>query len=318
MGLQLKNPIIIGSSGLSNSVEKIKILAQNNAGAIVLKSIFEEQITSEAIENSQNFDYPEAFDYLNEYSKAFSKEKYLNLIQEARKNVDIPIIASINASTNGAWTNFAKEVEQAGANAIELNIAIIPVNADIDAAKIEKTHLQILENVKKTVKIPIAVKLSSYQSALANLVRQIAWSKTADAVVLFNRFYNPDVDIDKMTIISSHVYSNAEDIMPSLRWIALLSPQFKNINFAATTGVYTGEDVIKQLLVGADAVQIVSAIYKHGPNFINTILGQIKEWMQQKKFNKISDFKGKLNMENCNNASMYERIQFMKYYGTIE
>jgi len=160
--------------------------------------------------------------------------------------------------------------------------------------------------------------LSSYQSALANLVRQIAWSKTADAVVLFNRFYNPDVDIDKMTIISSHVYSNAEDIMPSLRWIALLSPQFKNINFAATTGVYTGEDVIKQLLVGADAVQIVSAIYKHGPNFINTILGQIKEWMQQKKFNKISDFKGKLNMENCNNASMYERIQFMKYYGTIE
>jgi len=138
MGLQLKNPIIIGSSGLSNSVEKIKILAQNNAGAIVLKSIFEEQITSEAIENSQNFDYPEAFDYLNEYSKAFSKEKYLNLIQEARKNVDIPIIASINASTNGAWTNFAKEVEQAGANAIELNIAILPVNADIDALKLKK------------------------------------------------------------------------------------------------------------------------------------------------------------------------------------
>jgi dihydroorotate dehydrogenase (fumarate) len=152
----------------------------------------------------------------------------------------------------------------------------------------------------------------------ANLVRQIAWSKTADAVVLFNRFYNPDVDINQMSIISSHVFSNAEDVMPSLRWIALLSPQFKNINFAATTGVYTGEDVIKQLLVGADAVQIVSAIYKHGPNFINTILNQIKEWMQQKKFNKISDFKGKLNMENSKNASVYERIQFMKYYGSIE
>jgi dihydroorotate dehydrogenase (fumarate) len=138
MGLQLKNPIIIGSSGLSNSVEKIKILAQNNAGAIVLKSIFEEQIETEAIQNSQNFDYPEAFDYLSEYSKVFNKEKYLKLIQEARQSVEIPIIASINANSNGAWTNFAQEVEQAGAHAIELNIAILPVNSEIDAAKIKK------------------------------------------------------------------------------------------------------------------------------------------------------------------------------------
>lgn len=317
-GLKLQNPIIIGSSGLSNSIDKIKELAKNNAGAIVLKSIFEEQILSESFHQLKDSTYAEAFDYLKEYTKINTLGNYLKLIENAKKEVEIPIIGSINAITTQAWCEFAKEIESAGADAIELNIAILPVDPNLTAQDIEKIHIEIIENISKTVKIPIFIKLSQYQSALANLVQKIAWTQKVKGITLFNRFYNPDIDINTMNIVPRSIFSNAEDYMPSLRWIALLSEQFKNIDFIASTGIYTGEDVVKQILVGAKAVQVVSAIYKHGPTFINTILNQLKEWMQQNKFNKISDFRCKLSSKNIKNPSIYERIQFMRYYGSIE
>jgi dihydroorotate dehydrogenase (fumarate) len=317
LGYTLKNPIIIGSSGLTNSVEKIKRLAANNAGAVVLKSLFEEQILQDASIEAENYIYPEAYDYISEYSKTYSIDRYLSLIEGARKEVDIPVIASINARTNGNWTDFAKKVEAAGAHAIELNIGILPTDINQKCSEIEKLHLEILESVKKSISIPIAVKISYLAGGLAHLVKQIAWSKTADAIIMFNRFYNPDIDIEKLEVTVSNILSNAEDTMPSLRWIALLSDLF-DTQFVASTGVFTADGLIKPILVGADAVQVVSAIYKNGANYINTLLEQLKDWMQKKGFNSISDFKGKMSMAKLENPEVYERIQFMKYYGNFE
>ncbi len=317
LGYTLKNPVIIGSSGLSSSVEKIKKLANNNAGAIVLKSLFEEQILLKAAKEARNYLYPEAYDYIKEYSKSLSIDNYLKLIEDARKAVNIPIIASINARTDGKWVSFAKKMENAGAHAIELNISILPTNPKIDCKSVEKLHLDILDEVKKQISIPIAIKISNYSSGLANLIQNIAWSEKAGAITMFNRFYNPDIDIHNLEITVSKVFSNAEDFMPSLRWIALLSEKF-DIQFVGSTGIYTGEDIIKQLLVGADAVQVVSAIYKHGEGYINTIINQIKDWMQDKNYFSISDFKGKLSLSKLENPNVFERIQFMKYYGKEE
>jgi len=317
LGYTLENPIIVGSSGLTNSVEKIIKLAENNAGAVVLKSIFEEQIQQQSSKEADNYIYPEAYDYIQEYSKSNSIDKYLNLIENAKKRVDIPIIASINARTDGEWVNFAKKVETAGAHAIELNISILPSDVSMECEKIEKQHLKILEKVKKHISIPISVKISSYSSGLANLVQKISWSKTAQSIIMFNRFYNPDINIDKMELTTSNVFSSPGDVMPSLRWIAMLSEKF-DTQFIASTGVYSGEDLIKQLLVGADAAQVVSAIYKNGPEHINTIINDLKLWMEKNKYYKISDFKGKLSMSKLENPNVFERIQFMKYFGSEE
>lgn len=317
LGYTLKNPVIVGSSGLTNSVEKIKRLAKNNAGAVVLKSLFEEQILQHSSREAENYLYPEAYDYIQEYSKSYGIDKYLNLIENARKEVDIPIIASLNARTDGEWVDFAKKIEAAGAHGIELNISILPFNPETDCKTIEKLHLKILENVKSKVSIPLSVKISSFSSGLANLIQQISWSKTVGSIIMFNRFYNPDIDINKMELTTSNVFSFAEDLMPSLRWIAMLSEKF-DTQFVASTGIYTGEDLVKQLLVGADATQVVSAIYKHGESYINTIISQLKDWMEEKKYYKISDFKGKLSMSKLPNPNVFERVQFMKYYGSEE
>ncbi|MBN2891032.1 MAG: dihydroorotate dehydrogenase-like protein [Bacteroidales bacterium] len=318
LGYTLKNPIIVGSSGLTNSVDKIKKLEANNAGAVVLKSLFEEQIISQATQEATDYMYPEAYDYVKEYSKSFSIDRYLKLIETARKEVKIPVIASINARSNGDWVDFAKRVESAGSHGIELNVSILPTDEKMTCKDVEQIHLKILENVKKQISIPISVKISSYSSGLSNLVQQIAWSKTVESIVMFNRFYNPDIDINKMEVTVSNVFSSAEDLMPSLRWIAMLAEKYKSTSFVASTGVYTGEDAIKQILVGADAVQVVSAIYKHGEGYIGTILNQIKDWMKAKKFHSITDFKGKMSLSKQVNQNVFERVQFMKYYGNVE
>lgn len=317
LGYTLKNPIIIGSSGLTNSVEKIIELEKHNAGAVVLKSLFEEQILANASNNSTDYLYPEAYDYISEYSKSNSVDKYLELIEGARKAVNIPIIASINARSDGEWVEYAKKMEKAGAHAIELNISILPTDPNINCKKIEDLHLKILQKVKKKISIPIAVKISSYSSGLAHLVKEISWSKTADSIIMFNRFYNPDIDINKMEMTTSNVFSKPEDMMPSLRWIAILAEKFDTA-FVASTSVYDGEDAIKQILVGADAVQVVSSIYKNGSSYIETILDQIKDWMQTKNFQSIKDFKGKMSISKLKQPNVFERVQFMKYYGNVE
>lgn len=320
LGLTLKNPIIIGSCGLTNSVANLIEIEKKGAGAVVLKSIFEEQIMHEASRNlttnNHEFYYPEAEDYINEYTKIHKLEEYLNLIKEAKKSIQIPVIASINCTSAGEWTSFATEIEKAGADAIELNIFVLPSNVDKNSEDFENNYFNILDAVKKHVKIPVAIKTSLYFSALAKTMVKLSWAG-ADSLVLFNRFYSPDIDIDKMTITSSNVFSRHEEIGLSLRWIALLSDKVK-CDLCATTGIHDGSGVIKQILAGATSVQVVSAVYKNGFDVIEQMLHDIETWMDQKEFKTINEFKGKMSFDKIENPASYLRIQFMKYFSGIE
>ena len=315
LGLDLKNPIIIGSSGLTNSVNRIQELEKNGAAAVVLKSLFEEQILMEFnhVASQDGHNYPEFQDYTKFYTEGKNLVDYLDLIKDSKKSVGIPIIASINCVSSNEWVSFAKNIETAGADAIELNISLLPSNFDLNGSENEKIYFKIIEKVKQNVNIPIALKMSNYSAGLANLIQKLSWTQHIDAFVLFNRFYNPDIDINKKEIISASALSTPHDIFTSLRWIALLSDTIE-LPLIATTGIYDGEGVIKQILAGAQAVQMVSSIYKNGSSYILTIIDEIKKWMEQNNYSKLSDFRALLNQKKSDNHSDYERIQFMKYF----
>jgi dihydroorotate dehydrogenase (fumarate) len=316
LGLKLTSPIIVGSSGLTDKPEKIALLEMHGAGAVVLKSIFEEEILmeyehmlAEETPGSGKDDYLDYFDYR---IKEANIENYLNLIVESKKKVAIPVIASINCSTAHEWTYFAKKIEQAGADALELNIFILPSVLEHSAEHIENTYLQIIRSVRNTISIPIAVKMSYYFSNLAGMISGLSRSNI-NGLVLFNRSYSPDIDIEKMEMTSAGVFSSPKDLSLSLRWIAIMANRVK-CDLAASTGVHDGSAVVKQLLAGANAVQVVSAIYDHGHGHIETMNHELKEWMERKNYQKIDDFRGLLSQERQVNPALLERVQFMKYF----
>ena len=238
MGLNLANPIVIGSSGLTNSAKKIQKLADNGAGAVVLKSLFEEQILTETSNylNDNDYKHPQVFEYITNYAKDQSISKYLDLIRSAKKAVNIPIIASINCITDTEWISFAKKIEDAGADALEINVSFLPANAEINCSDYEKLYFNVIKKVKSQIDLPISLKMSSYSSGLANLIKTLSWTGHVDSFVLFNRFYNPDIDIDTFEFHSSNIFSNPQDISMSLRWIALMSG-IVNTDLASSTGV---------------------------------------------------------------------------------
>lgn len=318
LGLDLKNPIIIGSSGLTGSVDRIVKLEKNGAGAIVLKSLFEEQILMD-MGRSENQDYhyhPEAHDYARYYTKEKNTSDYLNLIKEAKESVNIPVIASINCVSNYEWSSFAKKIESAGADALEINVSMLPSDIKVNSTENEKKYFDIISEVRKNIKIPIALKMSSYSAGLAQLIQKLSWTKNIDAFVLFNRYYSPDIDLDKMKIVSSNVLSSPAEISVSLRWIALLSNNIK-LPLVATTGIHDSEGVVKQILAGAQAVQIVSTIYKNGNKYIGEIITGLENWMNKNNYSSLADFRGLLSYDKAKDAASFERIQFMKYYSNI-
>lgn len=318
MGLNLKTPIVVGSSGLTNSVEKIEELANQGAGAVVLKSLFEEQLGYEgqAESDKNTYDYPEAIDYIKAFTKDTSFGDYLNLIENSKKKVDIPIIASINCVSTGEWVNYAKRIEDAGADALELNISLLPSDVRKTSEQNEKMYFKIIKKVKSVVSIPVALKMSHYSAGLANLIQKLSWTEKVDAFVLFNRYYSPDIDINTLKIGSTAVFSTPGDLAASLRWVALLSDKI-DVDISASTGVHSGEDVIKQLLAGAKSVQVVSAIYKNHPQIIATMLDEVKKWMEEKGYSSIKEFQATVNLNELINPAAFERIQFMKHFGQI-
>jgi len=319
LGLRLKNPLIVGSCGLTGSVDKISELADNNAGAIVLKSLFEEQILAELHQNmeSYNTDYPEAFDYVKGYTRDNAVSAYLDLLSGAKQKTQIPIIASINCVSDSEWVSFAKSVENAGADALEINISLLPSQSHKRSVEYEKVYFDVLEKVAALISIPIALKMSRYSSSLANLVARLSWTGKVAGFVLFNRYYRPDFDIENLTVRSAPVFSTPEELATPLRWIALLSNRVGQ-DFAASTGVHDSAGLIKQLLAGAKAVQVVSSIYTNGAPHITEILKGLEEWMDRKTFNTINDFRGMLSYQNDNDSSGLQRIQFMKNFAGIE
>ncbi|MDR0845466.1 MAG: dihydroorotate dehydrogenase-like protein [Tannerella sp.] len=312
-GLTLRNPLIVGSSGLTNSAKRNKELEKAGAGAIVLKSLFEEQIEMHIHELTHTSDAPEAADYVRSYARADQVGHYTNLISETKAQCSIPVIASINCYKADSWIDFASRIEAAGADALELNIFYLLTALDFDCAEVVELYTSILRKVKKQLSIPVIMKIGKNFSNIPSLVNQLK-GNGADGVVLFNRFYQPDVDINKMQIVSGQVFSSHSDMGDTLRWTALVAGKVPGISIATSSGVHDWEDVIKCLLVGASAVQLCSAIYMHGAEILTQMLTCIEEWMHLVKYQSLSEFIGKLNSSNIENPLQFERAQFMKYF----
>jgi dihydroorotate dehydrogenase (fumarate) len=323
LGIALRNPIIAGSSGLTSSLESIKNLERNGVGAVVLKSLFEEQIILDAEHNMRQAkknhmiysERSESMDYIDYYIKDNYINHYLTLIRQIKEETTLPVIGSVNCVTSGEWINFAEKIQDAGADAIELNIAMLNANPNKSPLDVENVHLDLVQKIKKVISIPVSVKISPYFCNIPQLVIKLQEAGVA-GVVLFNRFFSPDIDVDDMEIIAGNIYSSSTEYSNSLRWISILSEK-NNIDFAGNTGIHDGKTAIKFLLSGAKAVQMVSTIYKNGFDVIPKILSDIEIWMKQNNYNYPEQFIGSMNQYKSKEASSYERIQFMKYYSGI-
>ncbi|MBW6489730.1 MAG: dihydroorotate dehydrogenase-like protein [Lentimicrobium sp.] len=320
MGLKLSSPVIIGSSGLTSSIENIKEFAARGAGAVVLKSLFEEQIRHEIAQTSSHDHvanmYPEAQDYIANYSRNHRVTEYLDLIKKAKQEVSIPIIASINCVSSEEWVSFARKIQDAGADALELNVFIMPSDPSFGADHNEKIYFTILDEVKKLITIPIALKISYYFSGLAKMALKLSWAG-AKGLVLFNRFYSPDINIKTLKVVATNVFSTPEEISISLRWVAMLSDRVY-CDVCASTGIHDSQGLIKQLLAGAKAVQIASTLYKNGFGRIDEMNAGLASWMEEHNYSKIEDFNGLMSFKKAENPGAYERVQFMKHFAGIE
>lgn len=312
LGLKLKSPFIVASSGYTADLDKIVALARCGAGAIVLKSLFEEQISNETgFLEMAGTEHTETMDYMHRYVTEHTLEKYVQLIKDAKRESGIPVIASINCYSNNSWTSFAKEIEKAGADALELNIYSLPVNADKSSAEVEGEYLKTVKHIASDLKIPVAVKIGDHFTNLGNFVHGLHRSG-AKGAVLFNRFFTPDISLKSLKIISGQPFSNKNEYLKELRWIAILSPRLHNFNLSASTGVYDPSSGIKLLLAGASTVQLCSVLYKQGPFVIQDFNEQLKAFMKSKGFKKISDFCGLLNYSKIADPAVYERVHFLK------
>ncbi len=317
LGLPIKNPVVVGSSGLTTTIGGIKKLASAGAAAIVLKSVFEEEIKAEASQtigqqlggDENNLEF---FDYYDYQVKNDVLDNYVALIREAKETVDIPIIASINCSGYNEWVAFANKVEEAGADAIELNIFKLPFSPEGDAAVIEKVYFDIVRKVTERLTIPVGIKLAPYFTNLGSVINRLSHTGVG-GLVLFNRFTSIDYDIENDQVITGKVYSGAEDYVNTLRWISVAS-SYAGCDLVASTGVHNYRTLVKMLLAGASSVQVVSAIYKEGPELIAAILNELKAWMERRGVNTISEFKGRLSQGYSSNPEVFERVQFMRYF----
>ncbi len=315
LGLNLKSPLIVGSSTLTENINNSLAYQEAGAGAIVLKSLFEEQILHDVDNQRLNNMYGSFSDqeyYAMYYSKKHNLTNYVNLIKKNKEALDIPVIASINCVSAEGWISYAKMIEEAGADALEVNLFLLPADIDETGDQKEAIYLDIVRQIGETVNIPFALKISYYFSGLANFIKQLSETK-ASGLVLFNKFYSPNVDIEKEIIVPGDVHSCKELNVMTVRWIGILYEKVKT-DFAASRGIYDGETLVKNLLVGAKVAQIVSAVYKGGPGVITEMLDTLKDWMERHSYNSIAEFRGKASQHNVKQPVLFERTQFMKYF----
>jgi dihydroorotate dehydrogenase (fumarate) len=319
MGLSLRNPIVVASCSLTGTSEGIRRCADAGAGAVVLKSLFEEQMRVETqdIEKYLWFSgHPEALDYVRNLGMELGPREYISLLKEAKSAVSIPVIASLNCVSAEWWVDYAMQIESAGADALELNISAMPSDLDRSDEEIASIYFKILEEVKKCIEIPIAVKIGPYFTSMAQMADELS-ERGASALVLFNRFYQFDINIEKLELAPGYRFSSPEEMNLSLRWIALLSGRV-NCDLAASTGVHNGAGVIKQLLAGASVVQVCSTLYLNGLEQIDRLLGYIEVWMKGHGFDSIDQIRGKLSQMQSDRPELYERLQYIKALVGIE
>jgi dihydroorotate dehydrogenase (fumarate) len=316
MGLQLRSPLVVSANPLSEKLDNILAMEDAGAGAVVLFSLFEEQIRQEAaklekVYNTTSNAFAEAsgfFPDLEDY--AVGTSQYLEIIRQAKERVDIPIIASLNGVTPEGWIEYARDIEQAGADALEINVYFIPADIRMTAAEVEQRYLDIVRMVRKTIKIPIAVKLNPYFSSMGNMAHQLDLAG-ADALVLFNRFYQPDFDINELKVMPNLDFSHPSEIRLPLLWIAVLYGRVP-VSLAATTGVHGAKELIKYLLAGADVAMCASALYQHGIPWIKDMLDDLKRYMQDMGFQSINDFKGSMSQQHISDPTAYERSNYIQ------
>ena len=320
MGLKLKSPIVVSACTLSEEVSNIVQMEDAGAGAVVLFSLFEEQLKKEAaqyesiVRNTSNL-FAEASDFfpeLDEYHKG--SDQYLEIIRKAKEQVDIPIIASLNGITNEGWVGYSQQMEQAGADGLEVNIFYIPGDVNLSSSAVEHRYLNIIDEIKNTVKIPVSVKLNPYFSAMGNMAKRMH-EYGADALVMFNRFYQPDFDINKLSLLHDLQYSESGEIKLPLLWIAMLYGRVP-VSLAATTGVQSSIEVIKYILAGADVAMTASALYKNGIGYLKTMNKELESWMLTRDFDSIDAFKGVMSQQNISDPTAYERANYIKVLGS--
>ncbi|MGK0291057.1 MAG: dihydroorotate dehydrogenase (fumarate) [bacterium] len=316
LGLDLRTPLVPSASPLSEDIDKIRHMEDVGASAIVLPSLFEEQLTSDSQELHHHLSYgtdsfAEALTFFPEPVDLFvGPESYLELIRKSKQAVDVPIIASLNGVTDGGWINYAKQIEEAGADALELNIYYIPSSMDVTGAEVEQNYIDILKDIKAVVNIPVAIKVSPFFSNMANMAKRFE-EVGAEGLVLFNRFYQPDIDLEHLAIEPHILFSTAHAIRLPLAWLGLLYGR-TGMSLAATSGIQTAHDVLKMVMVGADVTMLCSALYRHGIHHIQTIESDLKQWMLEHEYESISQMKGSMSQLNCDDPSAFERTQYMK------
>ncbi len=315
MGLQLNSPIVVSACTLSEKTDNIVKMEDNGAGAVVLSSLFEEQIRKEesrfkGIISETTYSFPEALDYFPDLEDFnVGTDEYLENIRKAKERVNIPVIASINGITNEGWIDYSKLMEDAGADAIEVNIFFLPGDIAMSSSEVEHRYLNIIQAIKQTVKVPVAVKLNPYFSAMGNMALRMK-NAGAGALVLFNRFYQPDFNINEMVISTDLHYSEASEIRLPLFWIGLLYGKV-NLSLAATTGVQSAVEVVKYILAGADVVMTASSLYKNGIPYLKTMNKELQDWMYMMGFDNLDAFRGSMSQKNISDPTAYERANYI-------
>jgi len=316
LGMNLRTPLVPSASPLSDEVDNIKRMEDAGASAVVLYSLFEEQLSRE--QEALNFhlthgaeSFAEALSYFPELDEFRVKpDGYLNHIRKAKEAVKIPIIASLNGSSIGGWVEYAKMMQQAGADALELNVYFVATELDRSPEEVERTYLEILRAVKQTVRIPVAIKLGPFFSNMANMAKHLD-EAGADGLVLFNRFYQPDIDLDTLEVKPNVLLSTPQALRLPLRWIAILYGRIK-ANMAATSGIHNANDVLKMLMAGADITQLCSTLLRNGIDYIREVETKMSEWMEEHDYQSVQQLQGSMSQKYCSDPAAFERAQYMR------
>ena len=316
LGLLLNSPLVAAASPLTATVDSSKLLEDAGAGAVVLPSLFEEQLISDSIEiderlNQGTYSYPESLTYLPEIPFASDEaEQYLDLVRKSKEALSIPVIASLNGYTAGGWLRYAKEIEQAGADALELNVYYLATDPDERCESVEKRYLDMIGAVKAAVQIPLAVKVGPYFNAFAHIAQQMK-NAGADAFVLFNRFYQPDLDVETLNVTPNLVLSTSEELRLRLHWVGILFGKLQ-VDLAITGGVHTHIDVLKSLMAGASVTQLASALLQKGIPLLTKILAELTDWMEAHEYHSIEQMRGSLSQNRVSDPSHFERVNYTR------
>ncbi len=319
LGLELKTPVVVGSCGLTSDIDKLVEMEAAGAGAVILKSVFEEQIIYDIKRNTHvvapTDNYGDSYEYIAQHVADDSMGRHFSLIREAKNRLSIPVIGSINCYSYENWLTYASKFQEAGCDAIELNLAILPYETSLSSDDVERTFSQIINTLRKSITIPISIKVGTYFTDMAKQMQQLSWMGI-QGVTMFNKSVEVDIDIENETLKNASYLSTPEQLYNTLRWVAILSKKMR-CDISASTGVFTSDDVVKLLLAGAGTVQVVSCLYKNGIGYLRNLNDGLTAWMQRKEYDNLQQFRGKLAVQPTDKASVAMRTQFMKYFAEI-